>query len=216
MITGVSRGIGKALAQKFLEEGYFVIGTSTSGTVDFSHEHLTVFQLELTSEESIKICVEHIHSLEQRIDILFNNAGITTYDEDNALRIDPSILRKAFEINLFGPIQLTQSLLTVIQDGSHIINLTSRYGSLNYIWGPDAPSYRMSKAALNMYTRVMALALKDRGITVSCVHPGWVKTDMGGPNAQMEPTEAVEHLFALAISKPESGQFWFKGEHFPW
>jgi NAD(P)-dependent dehydrogenase (short-subunit alcohol dehydrogenase family) len=77
------------------------------------------------------------------------------------------------------------------------------------------PSYKISKTAINMYTRTLALRLKDQ-VTVSSVNPGWVKTDMGGEDADITPEEATENIFKFAISKPDSGLFWFNGEMMPW
>ena len=78
------------------------------------------------------------------------------------------------------------------------------------------PSYKISKAALNMYTRTLALRLKESDIIVSSVHPGWARTDMGGQDADISPEEAAEGIYGVATSKPETGQFWFRGKHLPW
>ncbi len=80
----------------------------------------------------------------------------------------------------------------------------------------DWPDYKISKTALNMVTRILSVRLQNQDIIVSSVHPGWVKTDMGGSGADIEPEEAAEDIFKLATSRPESGQFWFRGEKFPW
>ena len=88
LITGISRGIGKALAEKFLTEGHVVIGTSLSGTVDFSHEKLTVHQLDLTSSQSIRVCTEAIKKSDTKIDILVNNAGALFDEEETNVIID--------------------------------------------------------------------------------------------------------------------------------
>ncbi len=213
-ITGVSRGIGKAVAQRFLDAGDCVIGTSTSGTADWSHENLTVLKLDLSKPESIEECTKQITELGKKIDVLINNAGIWSGAEDDpVLRIKD--LRKTLEVNLFGTADFTDRILPLINDGGHIINISSRAGSLSYVHDAEYPDYKISKAALNMFTRMLAIRLKDK-ITVSSVHPGWVKTDMGGSDAEMEPKEAAEHIFKLAYTPVETGQFWFKGEKFPW
>lgn len=96
--------------------------------------------------------------------------------------------------------------------------MSSSAGSLARSKEPDDdeyPAYRISKTALNMYTRTLAVRLNGM-VTVSSVHPGWVKTDMGGSDADREPEEAAEDIFKLANSHVETGQFWFKGEKFPW
>ena len=85
LITGIGRGIGRALAQKFLNEGFFVIGTSMTGTVDFEHENLSVCQLDLSSPASIEECVKTAHGLDKKIDILINNAGVLLDKEETVL-----------------------------------------------------------------------------------------------------------------------------------
>ncbi|MDQ5928032.1 MAG: hypothetical protein QG633_470 [Patescibacteria group bacterium] len=214
LITGVSRGIGKALAERFLQNGDFVVGTSTKGTSDWTHENLTVLKLDLSKSESIEECAEQIIAFGKKIDILINNAGIWSGAEDDpVLRIKD--LRKTLEVNLFGTADFTDRVLPLVNDGGHIINISSRAGSLSYVHDAEYPDYKISKAALNMFTRMLAIRFKDK-ITVSSVHPGWVKTDMGGSDADMEPKEAAEHIFKLAYTPVETGQFWFKGEKFPW
>jgi NAD(P)-dependent dehydrogenase (short-subunit alcohol dehydrogenase family) len=80
------------------------------------------------------------------------------------------------------------------------------------------PAYKISKCALNMYMRTLAARLKHEGtnIIVSSVHPGWVKTDMGGDEAPTTPEEAAENIYKLAVSRPETGQFWYNGKKYPW
>lgn len=214
LITGISRGIGKALAQKFLSEGCFVIGTSTSGKTDWSHENMSVFQLDLSNSESIKQCVSQIFALDKKIDILINNAGIWSGIEGDPV-IHMDMLRRTMEVNLFGTVDFTEQIIPLINEGGHVINVTSRAGSMGYSYHANYPDYKISKAALNMATKVWAIRFKDK-ITVSSTHPGWVKTDMGGDDADITPEEAAEDIYKLAISKPESGQFWFKSEKFPW
>lgn len=216
LITGISRGIGRALAVRFLQNGDFVIGTSTSGNSDLDHQNLITFQLDLANPSSIKACTASIAALNKPIDILINNAGIWSGFENDAV-IHADLLRKVLEVNLLGTVDLTERIIPQMNDGSHIVNISSRMGSITRV--PDlyldCPDYKISKAALNMVTRILAVRLRDR-ISVSSVHPGWVKTDMGGLDADIEPEEAAEDIFTLANSQVESGQFWFKGEKMPW
>ena len=218
LITGVGRGIGKALAQKFLAEKYFVIGTSLTGDVDFASSDLLVHKMDLSIPDNIINCVEVIKNSGKKIDILINNSG-ALFDEDDT-KVVVEKLRKTLEVNLIGTIDFTERLSETVSRGGHIINISSSAGSLG-LAGHEShhegyyPSYKISKAALNMYTRTLALRLKG-AITVSSVHPGWVKTDMGGEEAQITPEEAAEAIFKLAISTPETGQFWFNGEKIIW
>src|SRR3989344_749036 len=215
-ITGASRGIGKALAEKFLKEDYLVIGTSTTGKSVIKHQNVTFLKLDLSSSKSIENCLQKVISLGKKIDILINNAGVV-YEKLNCPieDIDIAMLRKTLEINLIGTIDFTQRITSLINQGGQIINISSREGSLSQVKMYNDATYRISKAGLNMFTRLLALRWKEK-IIVSSVHPGWVKTDMGGPNADLDPQEAANDIFKLANSKVESGQFWFKGKIFPW
>ncbi len=228
LITGIGRGIGKALAQKYLSEGYQVLGTSISGEVDFSHTNLRVFKLDLSIPISIESCAKLIIDSYTQIDILHNNAGALFDDEETQIIVEK--LRKTLEINLIGTIDFTERIISTINSSGHIINTSSSAASLGSTLETEVefaeashfpyhyPAYKISKAALNMYTRTLSARLHHEGnnIIVSSVHPGWVKTDIGGQDATMSPEEAADHIYKLGISKPETGQFWFKGEKFPW
>lgn len=219
LITGVSRGIGKALAQKFLAEGYFVIGTSTSGTVDFNNTNLVTYKLDLSSSKSIVECATEITKFGKKIDICMNNAGALFDDDETTIVIEK--LRKTLEVNLIGTIDFAEQILPLVNNGGHIVFTSSSAGSISHTGHDGAhfegyyPAYKISKAALNMYMRTLALRLKGK-MTVSSVHPGWVKTDMGGEDADISAEEAAGYIFDLAISKIESGNFWFKGKKFDW
>ena len=218
LITGISKGIGKALAEKFLKEGYFVFGTSVDGQTDLTNENLSVIQLELSSPESIANCANTIIQSGKKIDIQINNAGAILDEEETT--VVPEKLRKTLEINLIGPIDLTEKILPVVNEGGHIVNVASSAGSLGLPISESHemghyPCYKISKTAVNMYTKTLAARLKGKA-TVSSVHPGWVKTDLGGKEAPVTPAEAAENIFKLAVSQPETGQFWFNGEKMPW
>ncbi len=215
LITGISRGIGKAIAQKFLDNGDFVIGTSTTGISNWSHANLNLLKLDLSDSRSIQECSEGLVMLNKNIDILINNAG-AWFEEEYEPKTDIEKLRKTLEVNLIGVVDFTERVIPQMNEGGHIINISSRAGSLDYIRHTKHPAYKISKVALNMFTKILAIRLKDK-ITVSAVHPGWVKTDMGGMDADMNPEEAAIHIFNLSV-KPnlETGQFWFKDEKFPW
>lgn len=221
VITGVSRGIGRALAIKFLEEGWRVLGTSQSGSVDYSNDRLEIFKLDLADTASIEKCCDAMRDRGGHIDALINNAG--TLEDEDETRVIVDKLRKTLEVNLIGTIGFTERILAMMAKEARILNISSAAGSLND--DPEEshfpyhyPAYKISKAALNMYTRTLSGRLKNEGsqITVSSVHPGWVKTDMGGEEAPLEPAEAASDIYDLLISGPESGQFWYKSRKYPW
>lgn len=242
LITGIGRGIGRALAEKFLIESYKVIGTTVTGKADFTHPNLAVHQLDLSSPESIDRCCADIARVCEKtgltIDILINNAGALFDDDETRIIVDK--LRKTLEVNLIGTIDFTEHIIPSMSRDGHIVSISSSAGSLADTDMEDAktshypfhyPAYKISKCALNMYTRTLAMRMEHERnttgpagaaaksvdfITVSSVHPGWVKTAMGGDDATMTPEEAAENIYKLAISRPETGQFWFKGEKWPW
>ena len=215
LITGASRGIGKAVADEFLRHGWSVTGTSTTGDARTAATGISLHRLNLAEPGSIREFSEKITARGTGIDVLVNNAGIARDRRGPELPID--ILRATLEVNLVGLIDLTERLLPVIVDGGHIINISSGLASLSGD-GPGAysPAYSISKAALNMYTRVLAVRLGARKITVSSVDPGWVRTDMGGAGAPRDPSEPAAELYALVHAGVESGLFWHHGKKRSW
>ena len=224
LITGIGKGIGHALARKFLAEGDEVFGTYFSHQPTFDSavaERITLVRLNLASSDSIRECAQAIHALGKKIDILVNNAGVLCDEDETTVVIEK--LRTTLEVNLFGTIDLTERLIDAVRaPNGHIVNISSTAGSLALVdvtsshYPRHYPSYKISKTALNMYTRILAVRLRESGVTVSAVHPGWVKTEMGGADAEITPEEAAEHIYTLAISQPETGQFWYKGKNLPW
>lgn len=214
LITGASRGIGRALAEKFLANGDFVIGTSRSGEAKFSRENLLMIPLEISDSASREDAAQKIRDFGKKIDILVNNAGMFHLGDDQET-INVDVLRETLEVNTLGPIDFTERLVPLMNDGGHIVNVSSRRGSMTFTSESLYPDYGISKAALNMFTRILAARLKGR-VTVSSVHPGYVKTDMNEGHGEIEPEEAANDIFTLASSDVETGGFWYKGERFPW
>ena len=221
LITGVGKGIGKALAEKFLLEKYFVIGTVLSSAVSFLSKNTAIYKLDLSSGDSIAECSRAISESGKRIDILINNAGVLLDEDETKIVVEK--LRKTLEVNLIGATDFTERVISLINKNGHIINISSTAGSVEMANQPSLshfpyhyPSYKISKAALNMYTRTLSVRLQEAGITVSSVHPGWVKTDIGGPDADLSPEESADGIYQIAIARPETGQFWFKEKRLPW
>lgn len=226
LITGISRGLGMGLAKKFLEENYFVIGTSTSGNGPLLHNNLIIIQLDLSKPEIIKNCVLKITDTKRKIDILINNAAVLQKDGKNNFRVDN--LRGVLEVNLIGTIDFTEQIIPLMNEGGHIVNISSTAGSLSD-YSAMPYSYSISKAALNMYTKT----LSDRlNLTVSSVHPGVISKDVersfkekiknlirlmvNKKNAEISPQKAVKYVYSTAISKVKTGQFWFQNKKIVW
>ncbi|MDB5265353.1 MAG: hypothetical protein JWM39_66 [Parcubacteria group bacterium] len=207
MLTGISRGIGRATAEYFLENGWFVVGTSTTGASTLSHANLTLLQLDLGNAASIAACVSSIRKEGWEIDVLINNAGINPGPDTYPLSIP--ILRSTLEVDLIGLIDFTEQLLPFMHSEGRIINLTSSAGIIaNDAMQVPLTPYRIAKAGLNMYTHTLASRLASQGITVAACHPGWVRTDMGSSHAPKLPQEVAEELFWLATEDIDSGHLW--------
>lgn len=216
LITGVSRGIGRGVALKFLDEGWFVIGSSTNGKIQIEHEHLYPLRLDYLDTTSIDMAVREIKGLVQGIDVLVNNAGFG--ELENCNQVNLQLLRKTFEVNFFGTIEFTEKLLSKMNSPSEIINISSRSASLT---SPREnpyfiPSYRMSKTALNMYTCSVAEQYKKHGITISSIDPGRVNTGMGIGQAIKTSEQAAEEIFNLALLNKSTGLFWSNLKPRPW
>jgi NAD(P)-dependent dehydrogenase (short-subunit alcohol dehydrogenase family) len=213
IITGVSRGMGEAIAEKFLSEGWEVIGTSTSGKASLKYDNLTVHKVNMLDAKSIEEFANSVKKSGKRIDALINNAGVYLHEDSTTVSIDA--LRKTLEINVIGLIDLTEKIIPLMNDGGSIVSTSSGMGSLVNLDGPNYPAYRISKVAVNVYTRMLSMRLQGK-VTVSSLDPGWVRTDMGGSYAPREPEEPAEEMFQLATTNKDSGHFWYQGKKRSW
>ncbi len=220
LITGIGKGIGRALAEIFLDEGFAVLGTYLSGTPTLAHKNLTVYKLNLSSSKSIEQCSQEIQQTKKKINILINCAGVLLDENETCIIVDA--LRKTLEVNLIGTVDFTERIIPYLAKDAHIVNISSTAGSLTLAgkgishFPYHYPAYKISKTALNMYTVTLATHVKKAGITVSSVHPGWVKTDMGGQEAELSPEKAAQQIYDFAITHPETGKFWYAGKQLPW
>lgn len=208
LITGANRGIGLALAKQFLQQNYIVIGTARNGKIDsISDVNLYVTSLDVSSNDSIVTTVTFVKEKFGNIDLLINNAGVGLDLDSHSPEID--IIKTTFETNVFGLLNFTESIKDLVINGGTIFNISSVMGMLNRdSLLPNATAYRMSKAALNMYTRTLAARLQDRSVKVVSIHPGWVKTDMGGIEAQLTPEFCANGIFNLYLKNIPTGTFW--------
>lgn len=208
LITGGSRGIGFALANQFLENGYKVIGTSTTGEISgFENQHFEILKLDLSDDETINNLDKLLEQRNLEIDILINNAGIGP-DLDR-FKPEKESFKKTFEINVIGTVFLTELLYRHIKNGGKIINISSKKGSIELCDRADSVAYRMSKTALNMYTKILANRLLGKQFVAS-VHPGWVRTTIAKSNVygRFSAEESALKIFNFVISDFETGIFW--------
>ena len=208
LITGASKGIGLALAKLFLEHDYHVIGTCRDGKIEgLIHPHLDVVKLDLSDSASIASAVKTIKE-NYTLDILINNAGIGP-DLDTGLP-EEKTFQQTFQVNVTGTVFFTESLLEIMREDGKVINISSIMGSLEKCRRSDSVAYRMSKSALNMYTKILSNRLKGK-LKVAAVHPGWVRTTIAKANiteGRLSPEESAAKIFDFVTGNFETGMYW--------
>lgn len=215
LVTGANRGLGLETAKQLAKKGYRVIltaravekGAQEAGKLKDAGFDVTFLPLDVTDADSIERVARHVRESESNLDVLVNNAGVALDswgDKDGSvLHVPLERVRETFEINTLGPLRLIQALVPYMHGGGCIVNVSSGMGQLSDMEGGTA-SYRISKTALNAVTKIAAAELADSHIKVNAVCPGWVRTDMGGPNAERSVEEGAAGIVYLA-TLPEDG-----------
>lgn len=228
LITGANRGLGLEFVRQLLERGERVIAAcrhpGRAGALNrFSGAfpgHLKVLPLDVSEPRSITAFASEVAMLESPIDVLIHNAGMLVNGEEFG-NVEAQALSHTFATNTMGPFLLSQALATQLKDGGKVIAISSGLGSIQRTQRFGTPSYDISKAALNMAMRLLGHALSERRIAVLALSPGWVKTDMGGENADLEPAQSIGNMLkvidALAFDEAAIGQFLGNdGKAIPW
>lgn len=207
LITGANRGIGLALTTEFLKQGDTVIATArVPETASDLHalrsahpDRLRLIALDVTSGASVMGAARAIGLEFPALDVLINNAGLFAEEgSDTVFGIDVRFFRDDFDTNVVGPVRVTRAFLPLLERGERprIVNISSGAGVISQKEDARYPAYAASKAALNMVSRTMAFELKGQGVTVVALTPGWVKTRMGGPQAEISPEESAKDIAA--------------------
>jgi NAD(P)-dependent dehydrogenase (short-subunit alcohol dehydrogenase family) len=215
LITGANRGIGLELCRRLQARGEGVIAVCRSTSPELEALGVQVEAgIELTAEASIHDLVARLEGLP--LDGLILNAGIL--EGDSLATFDADSVRRQFEVNALAPLLLCRALLPNLGSGSRVALITSRMGSIDDNGSGGYYGDRMSKVALNMAGRSLAIDLAPRGIAVAILHPGMVATRMVGFSG-IPPQQAAEGLLARidGLSLETSGSFWHaNGEALPW
>jgi NAD(P)-dependent dehydrogenase (short-subunit alcohol dehydrogenase family) len=217
LVTGANRGIGLAFCRQLQARGERVIAVCRSPAPELEALQVRIEAgVDLTSEASIASLATRMQATP--LDALILNAGILEPTSLEAL--DPDSVRRQFELNALAPLRLIHVLLDQLRSGSKLALITSRMGSIDDNSSGGSYGYRMSKVALNMAGKSLAIDLQSRGIAVAILHPGLVRTRMIDFNPQgITPEEAVRGLLARidALTLETSGTFWHaNGEVLPW
>ena len=229
LVTGASRGIGLEYARQWLAAGARVFALArapqeSDGLMELAAGHgdsLVAVRCDVADEASVAEARRRVGEETDGLEILINNAGVMGSHE-GLEELDLDRVRRTFEVNAVGPIRITRAFVDLLMAGERprrIVNMTSLMGSIDDNRSGDAYAYRMSKAALNMATRSMAIDLSGEGIVAVVLHPGWVRTAMGGKSAPTPVEEAVASLVRTieSLDMDRSGGFYDRdGQPLPW
>jgi NAD(P)-dependent dehydrogenase (short-subunit alcohol dehydrogenase family) len=228
LITGANRGLGLEFARQYLADGWQVYAacrdpdsaSELRRLADASDAKLQILALDVTDPASVQAAAAELEG--QTIDLLLNNAGIGGPRGQTIGNIDYEAWAKVLDVNTMGPLRVSEAFVDHVAQSERklIVTITSGMGSLADNTSGGAYAYRSSKAAVNMVMRSLAIDLAPRGITCVVINPGWVRTDMGGPQATLTPAESVTQLRRLIETlEPalQSGKFFnYDGREYAW
>jgi NAD(P)-dependent dehydrogenase (short-subunit alcohol dehydrogenase family) len=228
LITGANRGVGLELARQCAARGDQVFAgcrspENTASLKEISTQYpgqVTILPLEITDEESIGQCAALVKAKTDALDILINNAATSEHGETvRTFRAEQAL--KQLHVNAVGQILVVQGFLALMQaaESPQIINVTSEAGSIATMDHFRGYYYYGSKAAINMYTRCLAWDPEMEGGIVIAMHPGWVRTRMGGPDAHLSAAESAEGILKViaSLTPADNGKFYtWEGNEYPW
>ena len=211
MITGAGRGIGFELARQSVEKGWDVIGSVR--TVEAQRKlaseipQMAVVQFDVTDHAAVEKVANAFH---RPIDILINNAGIIGKQPQSTMEMDFDGFRETLEVNVLAPLKMIQVFHPLLSESNNprVVNISSKMGRMEFS-ASDRIAYRASKTALNKVTQGLATDLRDTGITVVAMHPGWVQSDMGGAAADISPAASAEGILEVvgSLTLDQTGTF---------
>ena len=230
LITGANRGLGLGLANAFLEDGNRVIAVSRGPAPQLERSgaaELEIRRCELTDDTALRSLAASLRG--RTVDVLVNNAGMMAKSgfergEESVQgfgHFDRELWHRLFDINLFTAMHLTELLVDNIAraERGRVVTISSMLGSMELNTFGGLYAYRASKAGVNAIVKSMSIDLAERGIIAIAQHPGWVRTDMGGPDADIDVQTSVNGMKAVIdkLGPEDSGKFLsFDGSELPW
>lgn len=228
LITGANRGIGLEFVDQYANDGWRVLACTRKPAAAGELNRLAarfpdtiqVNVLDVADHEQI---AQLSHELsEEKIDLLINNAGVYPSARDASFhQIDYEAWGYAFEVNAMAPLKMADAFYAQVvkSDLKKIVTITSKMGSMADNRGGGSYVYRSSKAAVNSVMKSLAIDLEPKGIIVALLHPGWVRTDMGGPNGLISCEKSVSGMRQVIddLIHTDTGKFYaFDGQIIPW
>jgi NAD(P)-dependent dehydrogenase (short-subunit alcohol dehydrogenase family) len=210
LITGANKGIGFETAKQLIQKGFRVVlaarnevaGKDSTRALEQFGKNIFFLLMDVADEKSIQTAAKHFSELNLRIDVLINNAAVLM-NYDKILEVDSKTMIETFKTNTLGPILVVQHFLKYLNKNSRIINVSSGWGSISSMENSPA-AYSISKAGLNASTRLFASALSEKKISVNSVGPGWVRTSMGGHNAERSVEKGAETIVWIAAEASQN------------
>lgn len=232
-ITGANRGLGLEFVRQLAEKDNTILACtrSPSSSEDLSahaskSKNIHILECDvssLSSIESLHSKVSEAIGSSGQIDYLLNNSGINAAPHETSLSISPEEMHTHIDVNVIGPAKVVETLQPFLKKGSVVMNMTSGLGScgktISDIKEGKCTTYSISKAAVDMLTVHQAFHLKDQGVRVVCMDPGWVKTRMGGEGAILEPEVSISGMLKAihGLGEKDTAQFYtYTGEQVPW
>ncbi|SFP37285.1 Short-chain dehydrogenase [Mesorhizobium sp. NFR06] len=223
LVTGGNRGIGLETARQLAELGFtVVIGVRDLAKGEAAAKNsggkVEAIALDVAAPEAAAQAAAAVERRFGRLDVLINNAAIHYDPSARALKPDWTVIREAFETNVFGAWRIAAAFVPLLVASGHgrLVNVSSEGGSLASM-GAGAPAYSTSKATLNALTRILAAELRGSGVLVNSICPGWVATDMGGPGGRPVAQGAAGIVWAATLPDDgPTGGFFRDGKRLPW
>ena len=227
LVTSASRGIGLEFVRQYAEDGWQVFAAcrdpGSAARLDpvskSAKGNVQILRMDVTDAEGIRAAARQVG--EQPIDVLINSAGIMGGGGQRLGDMDYESWKEVLDINTLGPIRVTEAFFEHLRRSQRktVVTITSGMGSLADNTSGGWIAYRSSKTAVNMVMRSVAIDLKSRGIICVVLNPGWVKTDMGGANANITPQKSVSNMRRVIekLTAADSGKFFHHdGSEYPW
>ncbi|MFP4644617.1 MAG: SDR family oxidoreductase [Spirochaetales bacterium] len=227
-ITGASRGIGLGFARAYLDAGSRVFACVRNPNAEQLQllassypDRLEIIEVDVSNGESVDRGCAEVRRRADTLDILINNAGIAPEPNETSIDdVDEEAIRRVFNVNTLGPVRVTKALFPLLRRSKNgrVVMIGSSAGSIAMQGGGRGVPYCVSKAALNMLTRLLYFHCRDEGVAITSLHPGWVRTDMGGDRGNLSVEESVSQMRKqISALNAESPVYMdYKGEAMPW